>query len=480
MTDRSKILIASNRGPVAVVREPDGSLVERRGVGGLVTAVTGAVRGHEVTWVAAAITDADRERARGGAFSIQTSGGGTVRVRLADIPPPTYDAYYNDFSNKILWFLHHYLWSPTQLPQLGAGDDDAWTAYRDVNEIFARALADETDATSVALTQDYHLSLLPAALRAMRPDAKIAHFWHIPFCMPDQFRILPDAWGVALLEGMLAADVVGFHTERWAANFIASCRAVLGARTRGRTIEHGGRTTRTGIYPIGVSLDHLQEEARDERVARAAVEIDEIAADRVLLLRVDRTELSKNILRGLLAYERLLERRTDLHERVVHLALLTPSRRHVPEYERYMHACGEAATRINERYARPGWDPVLLEIEDDFHRTLAAYKRYDVLLVNPVYDGMNLVAREGPLLNERDGVLVLSRNAGAAAELSPAALIVNPFDTNDTARAIETAIDMSAADRRSLAARLRPLAKGTSPKRWLEAQLRDASRTRGS
>lgn len=480
------IVIASNRGPVAFVRTEDGSVVQRRGVGGLVTAVGGAVRGRNATWVAAAITAEDRARAGAGkgAFDVDLRPGATdpssVHVRLALLDQARYDLYYNELSNRVLWFLHHDLWETPRLPTFGHGDADAWEAYREVNARFAELLAEHGDDGGAALPQDYHLSLVPAELRARRPDMPIALFWHIPFSAPDTYRVLPDEWGSALLEGMLAADVIGFQTDRWAGNFMACCREVLGARTRGRTVTVGERSTRIGVFPIGVDAGQLLEEAARPEVARAAASIEQLVGDRTMILRVDRTELSKNILRGFLAYETVLERRPDLHERVIHVAMLTPSRRGVPEYQEYMQACKARAARINERFGTASWQPLVLEIEDDFARTLAGYQRYDVLVVNPVFDGMNLVAREGPLLNEHDGVLVLSRNAGAAAELGPGSLIVNPFDPVGTARALEQAVDMAAGERRELAGRLKPLARGTPPERWLRAQLKELSRPRAS
>jgi trehalose 6-phosphate synthase len=277
---------------------------------------------------------------------------------------------------------------------------------------------------------------------------------------------------------MLAADVVGFQAQRWAANFVACCREVLGADVKGRAVTFEDRSTRVGTYPVGVDVDLLREQARSPEAEAAARRIDELVGDRTLVLRVDRTELSKNILRGLVAFERLLERRADLHGTLIHLVLLTPSRRNVPEYQEYMRLCTTEARLINERFGTSEWQPVIVDESDDYPATLAAYRRYDVLVVNPVFDGMNLVAREGPVLNERNGVLVLSRNAGAAAELGPGALLVNPFDPDGTALMLERALAMEPAERAERAARLGDLAPGVPPDRWLNAQIKDATRRR--
>jgi trehalose 6-phosphate synthase len=470
-----RLLVASNRGPVSFEAAPDGSWTARRGAGGLVTAVSGALRGREATWIASAISAGDRAVAAAGRPLEAALAGGTVELRLVTVPPEVYRAYYDEFSNRVLWFCHHYLWDPPRTPRFGEAEAEAFEAYRQVNARFAAAIAEAAPDGGVALVQDYHLALVPRLLRGLRPDLAVGHFWHIPFAQPDYLGLLVDDWAAELVSGLLGADLVGFQTERWAAGFLAACRAVLGRRPRERTVPADDRRAVVGVYPVGVDPEHLAAVAAEPAVRRHRAALRRWLGDRRLVLRVDRAELSKNILRGLAAYERLLDRRPDLRGRVVHLALLQPSRESVPEYRAYAEACVEAAERINERF---GPEAVRLELADDFPRSLAAYALYDVLVVNPVFDGMNLVAREGPCLNRRDGVLVLSRNAGASVELAPAALVVNPVDVDQTARAVAEALDMPREARRARARRLRRLARGRPPGRWLEAQLRDLERAR--
>lgn len=471
------VAVASNRGPVTFARADDGGIEARGGVGGLVRVLETALRRREASWVAMTLTDEDREMASRGRVTAGLDGG-SVPVRLVPVSPDELRSYYGDFSNRILWFLHHYVWDLASAPLFGEAEDEAWETYRAVNARVAAALAEETPGGGTALVQDYHLSLVAPALRAARPDVRAAYFWHISFCQPDQYRALPDAWGVPLLEGMLAADLVGFQSPRWMGNFLACCREVLGARVTGRAVRHDGRVTRVGVYPVGVETAHLRRQAEGEAVAREADALDALIGDRLLVLRADRTEPTKNIVRGLAAFDRLLARRPDLHGRVVHLARLTPSRIDIPEYRAYLERCRARAAEINTRFGTGDWTPVHLDVEDNFARTLAAYRRYDVLLANSTYDGMNLIAREGPILNHRDGALVLSRNAGAAVELAPAAILVNPFDVEQTARALAEAIDLPAAERARRGAELRRLAPGLPPDRWLDAQLRDAARER--
>jgi trehalose 6-phosphate synthase len=427
------------------------------------------MRQRDAIWVAAALSDGDREASRrAGGDAAEYEG---FRVRFIDMEARTYDLYYNEIANRYLWFVCHYLWEPSRAPSVGPDEEEAWDAYEDVNRRFALAVQDSTSEGAPAMLQDYHLALSPAMLRHLRPDLRIGLFWHIPFPEPDYLRLMPDDWTQALLTGMLGAHLLGFQTRRWARNFVECVREIFGRKAAHGIGPHGD--SRIGIYPVGVDPEHLTTSAADPAVKVERRGLRRWLGDRRLLLRVDRTELSKNILRGFRAYELLLERRKDLHGRIAHLALLTPSRRDVPEYREYIDECNAAAKRISERFAEPEWDPLRVEIQDNFPRALAAYGLYDVLVVNPVFDGMNLVAREGPTLNRNRGVLVLSRNAGAWEELGPAAIGVNPFDVWGTSYAMERALDMPFEERAAMSAKLRRLARGRPPSRWLERQVRD-------
>jgi trehalose 6-phosphate synthase len=468
----AQLVVASNRGPLSYEETPDGSLTARRGAGGLVSALGGAMQWREdALWIAAALTPDDRRAASETDSGVMESDG--YRVRLLDVPEEHYDLYYNVMSNRFLWFICHYLWDPARTPSIGEEERASWRAYEDVNRLFANAICASADVGVAVMVQDYHLGLVPAMVRAQRPDLRIGIFWHIPFPDSDYLRLMPDRWSRRLLEGVLGADLIGFHTTRWANNFVRCVSEVLEAQTTSRFISHQGRRVRVGRYPVGVDVKALTSGASRSATADQRNAIKGWLGDRRLILRVDRTELSKNILRGLRAYERVLEKRPDLHGRVSHLALLTPSRGNVPEYRDYLAECEETGRQIAKRFETGEWEPIRVEVADDFPRTLAAYELYDVLVVNPVFDGMNLVAREGPVLNKNDGVLVLSRNAGAWSELGAAAVGVNPFDVDGTAEAIEAALDMPPDERSWMSKGLRRLARGRPPTRWLERQIRD-------
>ncbi|HVM12103.1 MAG TPA: trehalose-6-phosphate synthase [Actinomycetota bacterium] len=480
MTAR-RILVASNRGPVSYVAGDDGALVPKRGAGGLVTALSGAVQTTGGLWVASAMSAADREMAA----STPTGRLDPVvdeakyALRLIAEDPQTYDRFYNGISNHMLWFLHHALWNLPYAPTLDSGTRDDWEAYRRVNGRFAEALAEEIDRNPAdVLVQDYHLSLVPAALRARAAHARIAYFHHIPFAGSVELSLLPGWIRRDLLTGLLGADLVGFQAARWAENFLTACRSLEDAQvdTRRRQVRWEDRIVQVGVYPITVETDSLLETADSPAVAARTTDLERWLGGRRLLLRVDRTEPSKNILRGFQAYEEFLRRYPGWRRKVCFLALLNPSRQSLPEYRRYTDACREAAEAINAAFGEPDWRPVELRINDDFDEVVAAYGLYDVLLVNPVLDGMNLVAKEGPLLNRRDGVLLLSRTAGAFAELGRQALALDPLDVTATADAINAALRMPAGERARRAGGLRRAAGAGSPADWVARQMADLDR----
>ncbi|MGZ4354079.1 MAG: alpha,alpha-trehalose-phosphate synthase (UDP-forming), partial [Gaiellaceae bacterium] len=320
---------------------------------------------------------------------------------------------------------------------------------------------------------DYHLYLAPGIVRAVRPDALLAHFVHIPWPQSDYWHVLPKRLREAVHDGLLANDVVGFHTGRWRRNFEECAVAIAGSRPLGHgRLAHAGRTMRTTSHAISVDAAEFDALSRSEPVLEREHALQAVRPE-LLVLRVDRTDPSKNIVRGFRAFGLLLERHPELHGRVAMVALLDPSRQDVPAYADYLAATRREAAAVNERFARAGWHPVDLQVADDFPLSVAAYKQYDVLLVNAVYDGLNLVAKEGPLVNERDGVLVLSENAGAHEELGAWALTINPFDISGQADALYEALVMPAAERARRAAALRAHVRAHGIEEWTSAQLAD-------
>jgi trehalose 6-phosphate synthase len=479
---RRPVIVASNRGPVSFVLTEDGQMEQRRGGGGLVTALTQALQVSGGIWIASAMSDEDREA---GARPFTMEGGAIVRYLAFD--RREYDGFYNGISNRVLWYVQHCLWDLPREPQWTSATGRAWEAYRSVNQRFAHALAEEGDrapaqAGTAYMIQDYHLSLVPSLLRRLRPRARISHFSHIPFAAPASFATLPTAMRRELLAGLLGSDVIGFHTERWAEHFLQSCRDLPRSRvnTSRRTVTWEGRTVRVRVHPISIDPQSLKERSASEQVADRERRIERWLGDCRLLLRVDRTDLSKNILRGLVAYQTFLKTHRRWRRRVKHLALLNPSREGLATYRRYARQCVELADRINRELGDQDWQPIRVRVQDDFETSLAAFGLYDALLVNPVFDGLNLVAKEGPALNRRDGVLILSENAGAIAELGRDAIRINPFDVGETATAIATALEMQPRERAGRAAGLRDSVAANRLDEWVATQLADLDEAAGN
>ena len=422
MAGRRSLIVVSNRGPVTFDRGPGGERVVRRGGGGLVTALRGLLEHHDVTWIAAATTAEDRVAAAEGASE----------AALVAPDPDAYHGYYNVVANPMLWFIQHGLWGRGLRPDLDEAFHAAWRDYETVNRAFAERVVVELDNKpgAAVLFQDYHLYLAPGYVRAARPEAQLAHFVHIPW--PVDWTILPEQMRRAVHEGLLANDVVAFHTARWARNFEASCNEVVGGHERTRVTHHA----------ISIDVAEFDELAQSDRVLAEERDLEARRPEK-LVLRVDRTDPSKNIVRGLEAFGLLLDTRPEWRGRVRMLALLDPSRQSIPEYVEYVAAIERTAEEINARHPQA----IDLQVADNFQRSIAAYKQFDVLLVNAVYDGLNLVAKEAPLVNTRDGVLVLSENAGAHEELGEWSLTVNPFDVWGQAEALHEALSMDAAER---------------------------------
>ncbi|MFE5546555.1 trehalose-6-phosphate synthase [Streptomyces sp. NPDC056534] len=473
----ASVLVASNRGPVSYVRGEDGELDARRGGGGLVSGLS-AVSSQDSVWVCAALGEGDREAVRRG---IAEPG-----VRMLDIDPEVYADAYNGIANSVLWFLHHHLYDTPREPVFDAEFRRRWEAYRAYNRAFAEALAAAADEGAAVLVQDYHLALVPGMLRELRPDLRIGHFTHTPWVSSEYLRMVPDDIVEELLWGMLGADELGFHTWGWASAFISCCsqREDSTGTTRGvwpsgdpwhgvewRRHGAGKGRTRVRAYPLGVDGDELRALAHRPEVDEALARLRAEVGDRRTVVRVDRTELSKNILRGLLAYRELLTAHPEWHDRVVHLASAYPSRQDLESYRAYTASVTELAAEINAEFGTADWQPVIVSVEDDFTRSLAAYRLADVALVNPVRDGMNLVAKEIPVVSDAGCALVLSTGAGAYKELRADVLAVNPFDVSETADALHTALTMPLSERADRTKRLAATATALPPQRWFLNQL---------
>ncbi len=470
------LMLVSNRGPVTF--GPDGEV--RRGTGGLVTALIGLATHRDVTWIASAMTDEDvamAERHGGQAFPVSAPGGREYRVKLVASDPEAYDRFYNIFANPLLWFIQHYLWDQSNAPDIRRNETEAFEfGYNVVNEDLARAVLDEIRDVErpVVMVHDYQLYTLPALIRRARPDAFLHHFVHIPWSQSDSWRVLPAPIREDIYQGILANDIVGFHTRTYRRNFLQCCEDILGLEVdhAAGIVRTDGREVWVRNYPLPIDTDAIQEVAARPRVADFERELLRRRRDD-LILRVDRADLSKNVLRGFTGFDVFLEQHPEFRERVTFIAQLMPSRTDVPEYAEYLERIEAIVAVVNHRHGTPDWMPIQLKIRDDLEEAVAAYKHYDVLMVNAMFDGMNLVAKEAPVVNERAGVSILSENTGAHEELGEFALSVNPFDIQELADSIHAALTMPAQERQRRIDGLRSVVTARNPGDWIDEQLRD-------
>jgi trehalose 6-phosphate synthase len=473
------LIIAANRAPVTFSRDPTGSLEFQRGGGGLVTALTGLCRHtSDATWIACARTPEDSEWRQG---LVDLGQENEVRVEFLDPGEDAYDAYYNVIANPLLWFLQHSMWDVPRAPIIDHATWQAWEGgYVAVNHLFAQAIARHIKATkrpTLLMLQDYHLYLVARHLReALRRRLRpvTLHFVHIPWPGPEYWRILPPAMRQGILDSLCALDVVGLQTQEDAQNFLRTCESLLpGAAVNYRRyrVWYRNHATHVRDFPISIEVDALRRLATSQEVADQAAEIGSIVGEQKLILRIDRIEPSKNILRGFLAFDEMLERYPQYCGQVKFLALLVPSRMDLAEYQEYLDDLMAIAGRVNARHGSSEWEPVRVLVGDSYARAVAAMQVYDVLLVNAIVDGMNLIAKEGPILNRRNGVLILSERAGARQQLESGALVVSPCDVYATAEALHQALSLPHEERVENATRLRWLIEREDITAWLCRQL---------
>lgn len=478
------IVIASNRGPYSFKQRDDGTFESSRGEGGLVTALSGIAGRYDVVWISVALSEGDRAWAA--QHQDEPVEVDDMRLRMIIPDPDAYQKHYNVISNPLLWFIQHELWDSPRNPVITQETWDAWyNGYIAVNQQLADAIADSlparTDRPILILPQDYQLYMVPHFLRERVGErVQIQPFCHIPWPGPDSWRVLPPIIRKDLLESLLKSDRIGFQTQTDSFNFIQTCRFHLqGAHAQGRRdwIRYQGRETTALSYPISIDVDKVLELAEDPltRMFKQSV-INEIGDSRQfsLILRTDRIEPSKNILRGLLAYRTLLENHPEHRGKVKLLQLLVPSRMEVSEYQTYLAEVMAEAARIEAEFSDAYWEPVRTIIGNNYPRAIAALQLYDVLLVNPVNDGMNLVAKEGALVNENHGVIVLSEHAGAFYELGDHAITISPFDVYGTAEALHQALTMPAEEREQRAAALQEQIRKNPVTEWFYRQVTDA------
>ena len=472
------IIVAANRAPVVFERAPDGEFSYSRGAGGLVTALSALAQYLPAIWIACARTQADAEWGQG---KIELANGHEIQVQFINPSLDAYDSYYNVIANPLLWFLQHSMWDLPRYPVINKKTWDAWNdGYQAVNRMFAETIvkiSQQTDERPLVMLQDYHLYLAGTYVREMLPRKNcptLMHFTHIPWPGPEYWRILPPTMRQAILEGMCHMDVLGFQTKDDSLNFIRTIQTYLpraSAKYRRQRIWYRNHATYVRDFPISIDVESLRELAASETVREYHDEITLTTKSCQLIVRVDRIDPSKNILRGFQAFEEMLELHPEHHEKVQFLAILVPSRLDVGEYQDVLDELMAAVGRVNANYGYQDWEPIRLMINENYPRAVAALQNYDVLLVNSIADGMNLVAKEGPVINQRDGVLILSERTGARQQLGPGALVIAPCDVYATAEAIHQALTMPDEQKHENAKLLRWMIEREDITMWLLDQL---------
>ncbi len=481
MMAERRLILVSNRGPVEYNVTEYGRLQGRRGSGGVVTALSAISQYVELTWVASAMGEGDRRASEESQNERLRSPlpGQKMYLRFVVTPRSVYHKYYNIFCNPLLWFLQHYMWNSPYTPNITATTYDAWhNGYVKINQAFAEATIAEAGASDpppIIMLHDYHLYLVGGFIRSQMPNAVLQHFTHIPWPSPGYWQLLPEPIRKAICEGLCANDIVGLQTMNDVHNFLHTCAIFIeGAEVdyNRHTVWANGHLTQVNSYPISIDVAELQRVAKSPRVREYQEKLQSHCGQQTIV-RVDRAEPSKNIVRGFRSFDLLLQRYPHLVGKVKFLAFLVPTRTHIKQYQRYIQEINELVDLINARYGTEDWQPIKIFYENNYPQAIAGMRIYNVLIVNSVIDGMNLVAKEGPTVNTRDGVLILSEAVGAHEQLRGNALSVAPTDLEGTTQALYTALSMPPDERKRMANALRKSIEEADVTTWLHRQFED-------
>ncbi len=465
--DKSNIIVVSNRGPAKFTLDHDGQVSSTRAGGGLSSSLADLLETTPVTWICAPMSRDEYTIAASRETEISY---GSIHVEFINPDKDRYSQAYNSFSNSTLWFLYHSMFDRPMRPSFTPSLYQSWESYKYLNQIFANKIVSQANPESVILVQDYHLHLVARYVKEVRPDLRMVHFIHTPMCSPEELEVLPKPIAQELMGSITRFDAVGLHSRRWQDNLLACCKSL--------DLE----PPNTFFVPLGIDPGHLHKTANSPGCQKELRDLSQLIHGRKMILRVDRIDLSKNILRGFEAFDLALERCPEMINNVTFIALLNPSRQDIPQYIDYRDKIECLVDKINTKWTKvsssrmdsslPPWEPVHLEIADNYARSVAALQLYDVLVVNPIKDGLNLVAKEGPCVNNNNGILILSQQAGVYDELGRVALTINPFDVSQCADQVVRAVTMSIHDRCIQSSSLKELSTMSTPATWLETQLR--------
>ncbi|TMD25998.1 MAG: trehalose-6-phosphate synthase [Chloroflexi bacterium] len=471
----SSAVVVANRAPHEP--RPEGGFT--RGAGGVITALLTFAEVAGAEWVACARTESERAliEQHGATWDAPLIRSST-KLHYATPTPEQYEQYYSLISNPVLWFVQHYLWDLAHQPVINGRIHRAWkNGYVEVNKQVARKVVEVArglQGRALVMIHDYQLYLVPRLVRDQLHGAIIQHFVHIPWPTPQYWKVLPREIRDAILFGLLGCDIVGFQTSLDVRNFLMTCEenAGLAVDDRERAVLVDGRVVYARNYPISIDVASTTRLASSHGVMVEQRKLRDWRPEH-LIVRIDRTDPSKNIVRGFLAYEKLLAHHPELKGRVQFWAFLQPSRQDVAVYRNYVRKVRQVVQRINAQFGAQGWQPIRLEFGESVRKAMAAMRTFDVLLVNSVYDGLNLVAKEGALVNRAEGVIVLSENVGAHEELQQHVLSVNPFDIEATADAIYCGLVMGAEEKRRRNEGARDVVRTNDISRWISRQVQD-------
>lgn len=450
--DRTQLVVASNRGPLRFARSETGLTVGRGG-GGLISGLQVALRDADAVWLSAASGELEVEALHAGLWKLDG-----LSLAGVEIDPETYELAYNSVSNEMFWFLFHGLFNAPYEPNFDARFSRALEGFRRYNHAFATAIASLAADGATVLINDYHLLLAPGILRSIRSDLTISYFLHTPVPYPSEFEVLPDSLRTEILDSLATCDRIGLHAVQWKANLTSIAASA------------GVSLPEIVVAPLASDLSSLTEEVGTPEVAKWRRWIREEFPSLPLIVRIDRMELSKNLIRGFLAIEEMMVNHPETVQGFNFLALCYPSREGVEAYATYKSEVEEVVDRINARFSTAQWSPIRLELEDNYPRSLAALMEYDLLLVNPVRDGLNLVAQEGGALNERGGTVLLSEKAGLYEHTRDIFVRIEPFNVSQTAEAIYTRVAKGRMEggERPITPIGRAFVERNTPRHWLE------------
>lgn len=475
-----EIIVASNRGPVLFKRDGKGKIQLIRGKGGIVGSMIPFLEKTHGTWFSSAIGECDEYMNNKHDSKVPIPlDDPKYYLRLIKTEEDIYNGFNGKFANPLLWFIHHSMWNPPYSP---CADDElhqAWDSYQYVNHKFAEAIVDAVSTskkTPIVMLQDYHIYLTPKLIREQLPEVLMSQFVHIPFPPPEIFQQIPNHMQIEILDGLLANDVLGFHIKRYMNNFLQTIRQILPIALVDEVVGdilYKGHVCHVRTYPISVDVETLQKHAQSPDVISKDSEVDEIIGDCKLIYRTDRADLSKNILRGFRAYDMFLEKYPEWKEKVKFVATLMPTRQDIKIYREYTDKIKEMVAEINDKYSTPDWEPIKYICRGDYDLVIALLKRYDVLMVNPILDGMNIVAKEGTIVNENNGALILSTGAGCYEELKEGAICINPYDLRQTAESIDSALLIDEETKAKMLQKARAAIFKNDLNKWTSDQLKD-------